>query len=675
MKRKYLICVLILSFNFITITHSQKKSKKDKAYYLQVLDTVQDKRTKAEALRFLIPKADNDLQFADYSDEYVDIMIELEEYEAAADVAIFAFYYVNANLNDNDRAMRLIGKIERHIDNFDNSYIVGNIYLKKGGGYFSVRDYTNARNNYDLAIQNFGSKDSIYVADAYFFRGQTNFQTNNFLGAIQDYTMASKYYENIGDKEYYFFTLGDIINVYGAIGFYEKSALERNKLIDKKLKLNFKNGLHRDYYNQALTYGKLGQIKEEGAALHQALKACLQEEKQKNRSTIYYAAIAKYYADIDLKKSQKYLDSSETSFGSAELDIYDLSLFNRSKAYVLFKEGMHTKAMKLFFKELEAAESSNNTLLTRDLYETIAKIYDLKQQKNEALDYYKKFTQLNDSLLNVTKINGLSYYQTLYETEQQEKEIITQQKDIQLLENQNRVKLYLIIFGSIGLLLSFVSIVFYRKRIQIQKEKQIQDAYSQKLLVSQELDRKRVSKDLHDGLGHSLLIIKNKLSEKNDNEVNQLVGNAIEEMRTISRGLHPHQLEDFGLSRALENLILQLDENYENTYIFGEIENIDHKVDPTQSLNIFRIVQECLSNVVKHADAVSAKVSLRMNMNKIYLDIKDNGKGFDFSKKYAGFKTLGLKTIEERVKFLKGTMYVQSNHNKGTLYSIEIPNE
>ena len=135
----------------------------------------------------------------------------------------------------------------------------------------------------------------------------------------------------------------------------------------------------------------------------------------------------------------------------------------------------------------------------------------------------------------------------------------------------------------------------------------------------------------------------------------------------------PFQLEDIGITRALENLILQLDESYENTYIFGDIDDLKSSLNPNQEVNIFRIVQECLSNIIKHAKAESAKVILINNTNSVTISIKDNGIGFDFSEKYNDFKSLGLKTIKERVKLMKGTLKIDSVKEEGTTFTIQLP--
>jgi signal transduction histidine kinase len=190
--------------------------------------------------------------------------------------------------------------------------------------------------------------------------------------------------------------------------------------------------------------------------------------------------------------------------------------------------------------------------------------------------------------------------------------------------------------------------------------------------VSQENERMRISNDLHDGIGQQLLLIKNKLVRSNDNNVKLMVENAIDEIRTISRDLHPFQLQELGITKAIEYALVNIDENT-NLFISSEIDNIDNIFSPEHEVNIYRIVQESLTNVIKHAEAEAIKVSI-MKLNKlIIITIKDNGVGFDFQEKFKNLKSLGLKTLLERTKFLDGQMKVQSSINHSTLLEYQFP--
>ena len=182
----------------------------------------------------------------------------------------------------------------------------------------------------------------------------------------------------------------------------------------------------------------------------------------------------------------------------------------------------------------------------------------------------------------------------------------------------------------------------------------------------------RISKDLHDGLGQQLLLIKNKLIATGDKNTKVMVDNAIEEVRTISRDLHPFQLQELGITKAIEHTVTQIDENT-TLFISSEIDNIDNLFTPEEEVNIYRIVQESLSNIIKHAKAEASKVSVRKLSNSVNISIIDNGIGFEFTEKYQDSKSLGLKTLLERTKFLKGQMKVQSKLGTGTFLEYKFP--
>ena len=130
--------------------------------------------------------------------------------------------------------------------------------------------------------------------------------------------------------------------------------------------------------------------------------------------------------------------------------------------------------------------------------------------------------------------------------------------------------------------------------------------------------------------------------------------------------------EELGITKAIKNTIRDVDE-HTDIFISSNIDDISNTLTKDQELNLYRIVQETLSNIVKHANAEAAKISVIKESKRILIVIKDNGDGFDFSERYNDFKSLGLKTLRERTKYLKGTMKVDSEKNKGTTFSYIIP--
>ncbi|WP_299670334.1 ATP-binding protein [uncultured Polaribacter sp.] len=671
-----ILCKIIFLLFFCSELYAQKNED----YYQKIIDTTKNSELKLAALDSLIHNVGNQknlTKFADRTEQYVDLAIQLERYDDAIKFAIRGFHNINAGLNQRKRALTLIEKVEQYKDKVTNSYLIGGIYQKKAGAYSATKDYLKSIENFTLAINSYqdNSKDSIHKADALQFRAHEYFDNGQFLKAIEDYRLSAKYYDLLGDKEYMNYSLGGIINVYGANGFNQKTIEEREKLIKKRIAENFSSGLYVEYYNQSLNYKKLDSLQKQEAFLLKANEA-IALIKDKDLPT-YHALVIKsslisfYAKSKDIGKAKKYLEEATPYYNKIDKNASFAAEFYKAKARYLFALSKYEEALvfakksyKLFRKNANVNGIMNSSELLSDIYTEIG-------NQKLALSSFKTYSKIKDSIFSVTKTNALSYYQTLYETERQEKEISEQKASINSLAKENEAKRRLLLFGSVSVALLFFIFYLYRNKQQALKKKKMQEEYSQNLLISQEEERKRISKDLHDSLGQSLLLIKNKVALKSDAKTKELVNNAIEEMRSIARVLHPFQLEDIGISRALENLILQLDESYENTYIFGNIDDIKNILPKEKEVNVFRIVQECLSNIIKHANADSAKVNVINNKNNIVISIKDNGIGFDFSEKYNDFKSLGLKTIKERVKFLNGTLKIDSVKSQGTTFTIQ----
>ena len=151
-----------------------------------------------------------------------------------------------------------------------------------------------------------------------------------------------------------------------------------------------------------------------------------------------------------------------------------------------------------------------------------------------------------------------------------------------------------------------------------------------------------------------------------------MVDITIVEGRNISRDLHPFALQELGITRAIEYTLQRIDENT-TLFISSEVDNIDDQFSPEEEVNIYRIVQESLNNIIKHANAEASKVLVKRYTENITIFIKDNGIGFDFPEKYQEKKSLGLKTLLERTKFLNGQMKVISKKENGTLIEFKFP--
>ena len=609
--------------------------------------------------------------FIDKSFEFIDLAEELGEYEQMAKKAMNLSYPLNS-ANRPEECIAIISRTLKYQDSISDSFLRGGLYLKRGGGYFRT-DQKKAVEDYTLAIENFDAKDSIYVADAYLFRGQVNTSLGNFIDASADYDTASRYFEKLEDYQYMLYAKQGNIMMFSMNGFYEKAQIERSKLISQIKELELYPNLSTEYYNQAVDDRKIG-------AKDKALLALLEAEKYldstQNRTGMAIAInglLSTHYAESnDLERAKIYLDKVEAIRDESGTDLISEAHYHASKSTYLKRLGRYDEALEFAKMRLADAKMLGDQEQIIHALEDLYQIYEYKGDATKSLEYYKKFSNKKDSLFDSQKTNLLVYYQSLYESEKQGREIEAQNASIALLEKDNEGFKRWLWFTAIAAVLICGLIYLIVKQKGLKAKQVLQQKFSQELLVSQEEERKRISKDLHDGLGQNLLLIKNSLITSGDEKNKEMVGNAIEEVRAISRALHPFQLQKLGLTKAIENMVVQIDQN-SSLFISTEIENIDDLFSGEDALNVYRIIQESFNNVIKHSEAEASKLEIKKKAKHLKITIQDNGKGFNVAEKYRDLKSMGLKTLKERTRFLKGALKINSNKGQGTQLQFTIP--
>jgi signal transduction histidine kinase len=226
--------------------------------------------------------------------------------------------------------------------------------------------------------------------------------------------------------------------------------------------------------------------------------------------------------------------------------------------------------------------------------------------------------------------------------------------------------------------------VYKREKESIQEQAlQQASSYSQQLIQTQEQERKRIAAELHDSVGQSLILMKNRIlllknhltsPEKTGNQLETLSENlshTIQEVRSISYGLRPFQLDLLGLTQSIRSLAEEVAEASQ-LQLTEEIQFIDGLFLKEWEINIYRIVQECLNNLAKHAGATTARLAVYRNASQVEFRIEDNGTGLlpTASPGQAGFGLLG---IQERLKIMAGTIRYEPAVPHGTIIFILIP--
>lgn len=236
------------------------------------------------------------------------------------------------------------------------------------------------------------------------------------------------------------------------------------------------------------------------------------------------------------------------------------------------------------------------------------------------------------------------------------------------------------------LMLAFLLFSFYSRRINhLNAQKKQKEKFTEQLIESQENERTRIAKELHDAVGQDLLIIKNlssmAIQNKNDKnrnfylkDISEKSQNTIDEIRQISRNLRPYLIDRLGLTKAIEAMIDDLDKVSDIVFRFHSSE-IDHCFQTNDEIHIYRIVQECVNNILKHSGAEEAVITLVIKNKQLIITIKDDGTGMGESdeKSFAGKFGFGLSGIMERVRILNGKFDLKSSEGSGTKIYIAIP--
>ncbi|WP_047498389.1 sensor histidine kinase [Terriglobus sp. TAA 43] len=240
-------------------------------------------------------------------------------------------------------------------------------------------------------------------------------------------------------------------------------------------------------------------------------------------------------------------------------------------------------------------------------------------------------------------------------------------------------------------LLGLLGIAFaWRYRVQQLEQAHIrQQTFSRQLIASQEGERRRIAAELHDSLGQRLIIINNlalfllrvkgkvKSEEEKRETIEEISGEAtaaMEETRAISYALRPFQLDRLGLTRAIESLCRTVAKASE-IEIERDLADIDDAFAEDLRINLYRIVQEGLNNVVKHSEATHAEVKIYRDPQQVVLTIRDNGRGIAEKPKSStpGQGGFGMTGMRERITLLNGSFHVESSATTGTLLTIQLP--
>ncbi|WP_298494134.1 sensor histidine kinase [uncultured Algibacter sp.] len=570
------------------------------------------------------------------------------------------------------------------------------------------------------------TQDSLTIANAYFKIGELYRYSFLADSSYLYYHKAEKYYEKLDKKLHLARTLYGIAVIQKNEKDLTGSELTSIQAITLLESLDETDDVMKYksfvYNNLGLVFGQLEQYEEsinyykKSLNLKKSLKGnnVSTIDNSKNNLALSYKNNGKYDLAVDTYKEIL----ANKNLIKERPDIYALVLDNY--AHTLFLDKKHDQLPELYFKALKITDSVNpNGYNSIVINQHLAEYFDSKNNKKSAkyyaykakniseqyhnddllksllllsniedgeksAEHLKAYVKLNDSLQKSERSIRNKFARIRFETKQIEQENIQIAKE----------RLWLLIISIIVILASFLLYLVISQRnknkeLQFTQKQQETNEEIYNLMLSQNesieeartLEKKRISEELHDGILGRLFgtrLSLDSLNMSNSNDAIKTREQYIEELKTIEEDIRKvsHELNtDFVSGSGFIDIIKTLVETqtlaYKLNYELTQDDDINwDSITNKKKIHIYRIIQETLQNIYKHANATKVYISFNLKNNVICLTVKDNGIGFDVNKAKSG---IGLKNMNSRIKEINGTIQISSQKNEGTEVIIEVP--
>lgn len=597
---------------------------------------------------------------------------ELDSVGVAAKHIADLIYYYDARLGNYDSSLEVF---EKHKASFTNmtSEEVSNIYLEMGDvAKFNQRNELAVKlldSAYHYAVE---AKSLANQSSARLYQAQIYASEGKFIDAFEKGRMAESFFYEAKDTSNLIATKILLSVLYSQQDFFEESNEIRLEGIELAKKTEAYTSLVLLYNNMSSDYGKQDDQQQRIKYGKLALETNKKNPRGDFLEIMLLAELSKKYADNDsLELAKKYLDEINSIAPIDSLKGTNKIAAEEAYGYYFLKKGLLNEALELWLQNYEQEGKQIEVEGKLNSEEVLAEIYEKLGKPRKQAIHLKNYIHLSDSINSAKNRKTLTYFHTRYETEKRDNQISAQLKDLALLEEKDKIKNQWILFGALSLFGVFGGILLYRSRNNYKRRQLLQEQFTQDIMNAQEEERNRVAKDLHDGVGQQLTLIKRKAQNLHQEELASMTSNTLDEVRSISRALYPPMLKKLGLTKSINQTLFDLDEETE-LFISAEVDpEIDGVFQEDETLNFYRFIQEGVNNVMKHSKATTLEVIISKEENKIEALIRDNGVGFNNIQKLTQ-NSLGLKTMTERIKGLGGKLSIKSQEGEGTWVLAEI---
>ncbi len=537
--------------------------------------------------------------------------------------------------------------------------------------------YAQSAVKYALKHKDRKNEAEAYLNIAYVLKDRGQYQQ-----AISYQLKALKLCELTGDEK-------KLAAAFNALGITYKKMRRWDDALVYYVKANSMAIKSSDYSRVSFTYNNIGTIylekldwpKVEEYYDSAQKYAMLSEDKRalatvlSNKADLYRAQKKYHNAISTLKNCLEYDKGNNDKYG-----MY-MSYFQLARVYSEMKDFVRWRIYADSADKIAVDEQLRRERI--DLLSWSATVAEWQGDISSAYAYYRQARSINDSLLTEETSKQVSELQTKYETEKKEQQIALQKYE---LKSKNYI-----IAGISGVLLLGVLLSYsYYRRYRLVQHARLQQAILQEqeqatraVLEAEEKERQRIAGDLHDGVGQLMSAARMNLSlienELNFEDVGKkaafdkalaLVDDSCKEVRAVSHNIMPNALLKAGLISAIREFIQKIDQRALEVTLYTD--GMNDRLPANVESVLYRVIQECMNNVIKHSGANKLDITLIKDEDGISITIEDNGKGFDTKIESGG---IGLKNMQTRIHYLKGNIEWDSATGKGTVVSIQVPTE
>lgn len=534
----------------------------------------------------------------------------------------------------------------------------------------SISTYQKAFHHYFLA-QTFDSNTEMDEAIGYYYKAQ----------ALFDKEKLRSYYNQVNLDLYYLYIASET----------ESLAKNAPKFLDEfsQLANELNHPQQRVQANIDLAFERLEQedlesfnrLFEEGFSIARQNKDAIAMAKLHSYKGLVYGEILEDFeiAKFHYDKAIQLYDSIQNS--------YKLKPLYMNKANIYAKQNNYPQAISYLLQADQQATADVDEEISMEIYNRLADAYEKLGKIDSALYYTQK------SIVQMKTINEKQQFINLTRFEAEKKE----NENIVLQEKNNRKFYLLLILGIVLVAILLLTYLVYsnakRKQLLLSKKKELAEQKNQRLIKEQELktidamlegqekERQRLASDLHDNIGASLTSvklhfnqIKHQFQKKEYDEAvfaktDALLDETYQEIRNLAHLKNAGVLAKDGLVPALQKLVEK--SSTAQLQLALSLHELNNRLSNSLEIGIFRIIQELITNIIKHAKATQVSISITNHDDFINIMVEDNGIGFD--SKVTQKSGMGLDSIRKKVAHFNGEMTIDSQPGIGTTVIIDIP--